>query len=200
MEGKEVNRLQKLENRAEEDEDKGEVYSSLKLNVMSVALHNIECSHLPSEPEDGDKHDWIPFPCGSFVDMCLDAFFALGQDRNKKFLDIGCGIGTKVMLADVLFDSYGFDINKDYTRLARQIGCKNVWYQDAMTFEGYGEYDLLYFYRPFKDNVLEDRLETNVYQQMKEGSFIAPMHTAIDWSELPGMKQQSRWIYQKIGG
>jgi hypothetical protein len=207
MEGHEVNELQKLTNRAAEDEDKSKSYISVKLNVMSVAFHNIECSRLPPDSGTGDKHDavtsddtqykWVPFPCGTFVEICIDAFFVLGQDRTKKFLDIGCGIGTKVMLADVLFDAHGFDINEEYLNLANQIGCKRTFIQDAMSYEGYDEYDFLYFYRPFKDDTLEREFEERVYQKMKSGALLAPMHSVVNWRELSGMNRVGERLFQK---
>lgn len=198
MEGKEVNELQKLENRASENECKSDGYISVKLNILTVAFHNIESSHL-SDPKKSEKiHDWVPFPCGSFVDMCLDAFFMMGQDSSKKFLDIGCGIGTKVMLADVVFDAYGFDLNEEYLNLAKQIGCKKVWKQDAFVYDNYKEFDFVYFYAPFKDESLELEFETRVYQQMKPGSLLAPMHSVVNWNIQPNVKQVGRWLYQKV--
>lgn len=198
MEGLEVNEIQKIENRGEEDKNKTDVNLSVKLSIFSVAVHNIECSHL-SKPDDvGDNHKWIPFPCNNFVDLVIDAYFATDQDRNKKFLDIGCGIGTKVMLADAIFVASGFDIEEEYLDVARKIGCKDVFHADALEFEGYGDYDILYFYAPFKDGMLQRRFEDRLYEQMRPGQVLAPMHTITRWhEEHDDMKPLGRYLFVK---
>tara|TARA_Y100000034_G_scaffold129783_1_gene186909 strand:+ start:443 stop:1054 length:612 start_codon:yes stop_codon:yes gene_type:complete len=202
MEGKEANRLQDTANRAEQDEGHSKEYLSVKLNVMSVALHNIECSHLPPEPDDPDeedRHRWVPFPCGSFVDACIEAFYLSGGEvKAKKFLDIGCGIGTKVMLADVLFDAHGLELNEEYLRVADLIGCRNVWQADAMEYVEYGDYDILYFYAPFREDILQNRFERHVYQHMSPGTILIPMHTMTMWStRWPDMKKVGSFCFQK---
>ena len=203
MEGREVNELQDIKNRAEQDEGHSKEYMSVKLNVMSVALHNIECSHLeddPDSPEDKDqKHKWIPFPCGSFIDACLEAFFLTGGVvKTKTFLDIGCGIGTKVMLADVLFDAHGLELSEEYLKVAKLIGCRNVWQEDAMEYENYGDYDILYFYCPFRDEFSQVKFEKFIYSQMKSGAILIPMHTMTVWkTRYEDIKQVGKYCYQK---
>lgn len=197
MEGREVNELQKLENRGEEDKQKTDGNLSVKLSVFSVAIHNMECSRLPPEPDVGDQYSWVPFPCNNFVDLLIDAFFVTGQDRSKTFLEIGCGIGTKVMLADVLFDASGFDIEEEYLDTARKIGCKKVFAADAMDFEGYGDYDVLYYYAPFKEEVLQKRFENRLYAQMKPGQVLAPMHTMTMWHRYNDMTPHGRYLFVK---
>lgn len=202
MQGSEVNQLQSTENRAGEDEGHSPEYLSVKLNIMHVALHNIECSHLPPEPDDPDeedRHRWVPFPCGSFVDACLEAFYLTGGVvKSKKFLDIGCGIGTKVMLADVLFDASGFELNEEYLKVAKLIGCRDVWQGDALEFEKYGDYDILYFYCPFRDDMLQVKFERHVYKHMRKGAILIPMHTMTMWAERwPDMEKVGRFCFRK---
>jgi len=202
MEASEVNKLQDIGNRASQDEGRSQGYLNIKQSVMNVALHNIECSHLhsdPDAPDEENRHRWVPFPCGSFVDACIEAFYLTGGVvKSKKFLDIGCGIGTKVMLADVFFDAHGLELKEEYLSVAKIIGCRNVWQADAMEYEGYGDYDILYFYCPFRDDALESNFEKHVYRHMKPGTVLLPMHTVTKWdSRWSDMKKIGDFCYQK---
>lgn len=197
MDGKDVNELQNLENRGKEDEGKSAGHLSAKLTIMSVALHNMECAHLPPEPDTGERYSWIPFPCNNFVDLILEGFFLSGQDRSKMFLEIGCGIGTKVMLADVLFEAHGFDVVEEYLELARRLGCKRVFQSDMMLYENFSDFDLLYFYAGSKEVELQREFENRIHQQMKVGALLAPMHTSMNWNKMPGMKKAGNFWYIK---
>jgi len=171
--------------RATLDENKSREQLAIKLMVFDVAFHNLEAAQM-EHPEaaqnikDG-RFTFVPFPCGFFVDTLLDAFFYLGQDRSKKFLDVGCGLGTKVMLASSLFDAYGIDCDERYVTTANSININRVGLADALTFDRYDQFDFIYYYRPIKDSEKYRDLEMKIHKEMKPGAIVAPMHTEYDW-------------------
>lgn len=82
---------------------------------------------------------------------------------GARFLDVGCGSGNKVWLAQAMgFDAYGLEINQQYAEIAGQcVGTKRIFWQDGITFPDYGQYDVIYFYNPMPSHVLETAIVTN---------------------------------------
>lgn len=196
MEGHEVNELHKPENRAAENDERSLAYLKVKLNVFNVAFHKIEEASLPPAGDDSATYGWVPFPTGAFVDMLLEAFSVLGKGLGAKFLDVGSGIGTKLMLASVLFDAHGIELDEDYIRRSVALGCKNVSCDDALDFARYGEYDLIYFYRPFRSDQMQRVFESKVAKDMRPGALLAPMHSLTKWDEA-GFERAGQFVWRK---
>lgn len=90
-------------------------------------------------------------------------------DRPIRFLDVGCGCGVKVLSASILFDQAdGLEFDAGYAAVARDFlarsdaGNCNVIQGDALAFDGYADYDVIYFFRPMMTDdgliALEDRI------------------------------------------
>lgn len=198
MNGEEVNALMSGEARADLDENKTVDELLLKLSCFGVAFHNFEALQVESSDIiKGDNFDFVPFPCGAFVDLVLEAFFVLGQDKSKKFLDVGSGIGSKVILASPFFDAYGIDYNEKYVEKAKQIGMNRVGLVNALEFDRYDNFDLIYYYRPIANMEKYGIFENMVYTQMKPGSLVAPMFTYFNWDEKPDIEKISQYLYRK---
>lgn len=94
---------------------------------------------------------------------------------NRKFVDVGCGIGSKLALAQAFgFVTYGVEIDPELAKIARRIcygGSMNIIEGDALE-QDYGEYDVVYFYRPFAEEKLEKRLEQRIVTTAKPGAII----------------------------
>jgi SAM-dependent methyltransferase len=165
----------------------GLVDSIEKTGILCKAMQTLELNFLDQKVSSG-QHAWIPFSCSMFVDLLMAGSRFFKSDRTKRFLDIGCGIGTKVLLADVLFEAYGFDLRLDYLEVARRFGCERVFPAEAMEFDWYHDYDFLYFYAPFRDEEMEAKFEKRLSEKMKVGAIIAPIHSALRWDQLPGFE------------
>jgi 2-polyprenyl-3-methyl-5-hydroxy-6-metoxy-1,4-benzoquinol methylase len=196
MNGNDVNFLMNPENRIVLDEEKTKEQLSLKLTVFDVAFHNFEASQI-GDAIKGDNYAFVPFPCGAFVDLIIEAFTVLGSDTSKKFLDIGCGIGTKVILATSLFDSYGIEYDEVYCEKAKSLGLNRVGLVDAMLFDKYDQFDLLYYYRPIHDSAKYREFESKVHAEMRPGALVAPMHTEYDWDSCEDIERLSKFLYRK---
>ena len=97
-----------------------------------------------------------------------------------KFLDVGCGPGTKVAIAENLFGLYSFGIEIDSGMAfdaARLLAAAdaNIEHGDALGMPTgyYGDFDLIWLYRPFRDPDKERELETLIIREMKPGAVLA---------------------------
>jgi SAM-dependent methyltransferase len=125
---------------------------------------------------------------------------AYGQPR---FLDVGCGPGTKVRLAQALFglNAYGIDIVSRFIAEAQAHGAACLL-KDAFEFPakgepmttsawGYSDFQIVYVNRPSAN---QDELEHLVMERMASDSVLI----AVNWRNDPGKKG---WLlaYQEYG-
>ena len=144
---------------------------------------------------------YIPYRINAFLeqlDTAVTARRVLGCSKPK-FLDVGCGIGTKVLLAQHFgCDAYGLEINPKYVEVARKVlaggGGFEAWSEtmrrrrsvakhiieaDALTFD-YSPYDIIYFYCPQRHvedgkggrKTLERRLEQRILDTATPGTVV----------------------------
>lgn len=64
---------------------------------------------------------------------------------GSRFLDVGCGLGNKVWLAQKIgFDAYGVEINQKYADIAGEcVGMNRIFCRDGITFPDYDQYDVI---------------------------------------------------------
>lgn len=144
-----------------------------------------------------DKGHWnyIAYSISDFLNHMKEAYQLLGQE-NLKFIDVGCGIGTKVALASFYFDAYGVELNQKYVKAAKKItrakkflrfgGYKKgeqkqkIFQEDALQFD-YSNYDVIYYFRPMRDNKMQKKLENRIWRQAKDGAIIIPIYAIGDF-------------------
>jgi len=99
---------------------------------------------------------------------------------SLRFLDVGCGLGGKVWIADALgFSSFGLEINSAYARIASEcVGTDRIFCSNALSFGDYGGYDVIYFYNPMPSA----ELEIAILKSAKKGAII---YHAIDLQASP---------------
>lgn len=127
----------------------------------------------------------IPLNAGWFLSNAHLACRLLRARKHAgptRFLDVGCGGGVKVVLASELFDTAdGLDIDQGYVETAgrtlaamRATRCR-VFQADGLTFDGYADYDVIYFYQPMSDQDGLMRLERRIAETAAPGAIlIAP--------------------------
>lgn len=107
---------------------------------------------------------------------------AMDHSGPKRFLDVGCGGGLKVLTALRYFDEVsGFDFQASYVSVAEDLMRRgdveraNVFEADALLFEGYGDFEVIYFYRPIRDEEKLIEMEKRIVDMSKPGAIlIAP--------------------------
>ena len=125
----------------------------------------------------GDRRDpvtlpFMPYQPAAFTGILLDCIPVL---QGPNFLDIGCGPGTKMLLAESLFGltANGIEIDPEMAILASYAHA-DIYLGDALAHGNlYSDADLIWLYRPFRDPVKEDELERLVMHRMKPGAVLA---------------------------
>lgn len=118
-------------------------------------------------------HDASYYPNSSFSILRFVATLRRAQTlcgKGARFLDVGCGLGNKVWIAQELgFDAHGIEVNEKYVEIARNlVGPHRVLCQDATTYAEYGEFDVIYFFNPMPSGALE----AAVLERARQGALI----------------------------
>lgn len=132
----------------------------------------------------------IPIGPGEFVEHLHAArrVAMAGQTQQPlRFLDVGCGSGLTVLLASELFDeAVGIEIDPGYvsaaTELLRRAEVPNgrIEQADALLFDDYGAYDIIYFYRPLRDIDLLRQMERRILAQARPGTLLIAPYDLFD--------------------
>lgn len=128
---------------------------------------------------------------------------AQGRGGAGSFLDIGCGSGIKMLAALGLFErATGIEYDPGYAAAARWLcdraghGAAQVIQADALTFEGYDAFDVIYFYRPMRDGERMEALERRICAQARPGTLlIAPYSGFAARHQALGCAAITGWIY-----
>lgn len=112
----------------------------------------------------------------------------LGLDREEppalplRFLDVGCGIGNVLLIAEQFgFEVYGIEKDEYPFRVAAKlIGEERIAQADIWAYAGYGEYEVVYYYRPFSGRTQQLRFEKLIENSMKTGSILVANHKNSD--------------------
>jgi len=117
---------------------------------------------------------WMPSDVAQFLVLLVEA---IAEAPGTSFLEVGCGPGTKMMLARDLFglDVTGFDRVPEFVAAAREQGL-NAAVCDATVFDAYGKFDIVFFNRPFRDRQMQRDLERLVYSKVRRGSVVICMN------------------------
>lgn len=132
---------------------------------------------------------------------------------NAYFLDVGCGIGNVMSLAKYYgFSPFGIEFDPKLVSRAlfpklstinpQKQSC-GIYEIDALKFEHYGEFDVIYFYCPIKDSELESQLERKIEDDMKVGAYYLT-NLKVDRrirkdERFKMLNPNDSRIYQKVG-
>lgn len=127
----------------------------------------------------------IAYPVSLFLEHLHAAYrVLLAQARTDQtsFLDVGCGGGLKVLAAAMFFGhAVGLEYDEGYAARASHLlgragdSTGEIRRADALSFEGYEAFDVIYLYRPMSDDDAMIRLERRITEQAKPGAvLIAP--------------------------
>jgi SAM-dependent methyltransferase len=139
----------------------------------------------PTEPDEvqAAHYAYIAYDPEHFLRRLHD--YGCLENRGR-FLDVGCGIGEKVFLAYALgtfthCDGLEYDARTAAVAqfLFKQLGDPEVYPLqvfpgDALSFDHYGDYDVIYMFRPLRDRAQMRQLVTRIVEQLR------PQATLID--------------------
>ncbi|MBT8144397.1 MAG: class I SAM-dependent methyltransferase [Gammaproteobacteria bacterium] len=97
----------------------------------------------------------------------------------KRFIDIGCGGGLKVLSAARFFDeAAGLEYDLGYVKSARELlrlddhGMTEVIHGDALAFDDYGRFDVIYFFKPMNSPEKLEDLERRIIERSRPGTVL----------------------------
>ncbi len=162
---------------------------------------NTDPNQYGSTQVDG-RYTFIPNYLTTFTHQLSEAsklVKGIGSYPGPSFVDVGCGIGSKLLIASMFgFQPNGVEIVPEYARIAQRAG--RIIVGDALR-QSYEAFDVVYFYRPFYDGKLEEKLEKHIIKTAKPGAVIlANYHDAHAewWSGKKAKVERLEFGYRKI--
>lgn len=133
-------------------------------------------------------YPFIPFAVPRFIRLLQDAvphvktaprhYRGFKDITYRSFLDIGCGRGSKVLIAQTVLNEYksqgwvahGIEINPRYVK--DRLHTVDVKHADGLTYANYADHDILYMYCPFQDVDLQVKLQQAAIDGAAPGAVI----------------------------
>jgi SAM-dependent methyltransferase len=97
-----------------------------------------------------------------------------GNLNNKKFLDVGCGLGSLCEIARIKgLVVEGIEINPVLIKIAKQIFPDiKIYEMNIIDFNRYHEYDIIYYWLPFRDEKLKWEFREKIENEMRIGAYL----------------------------
>ncbi|MDZ4391862.1 MAG: hypothetical protein U1B82_02705 [Cypionkella sp.] len=149
-------------------------------------MHAHLSPHTPNLYHDTPGHHGdLPYPSTDFLRYAIAARrICLAMDKHAPaFLDVGCGIGLKVFQAAELFaQADGLEYEPAHAATGQAMMQRGGWpdarifHADALSFDRYGDYDVLYVYKPMYGDALE-QMEARLIGQAQPGTLLIAPYT-----------------------
>jgi SAM-dependent methyltransferase len=196
------------------------------IHIYERAFNHVRTKDQVEEKRKKGEYPYIPLNLNTFITQVETVKLLLDLDgnRDRTFIDIGCGMGTKLFVAHKLFHSYspakfsitGIDITKQYVKavediLAAQVdpfygssrsnlGNISVHVADGRTFD-YSPFNIIYFYCPMLEREQEFKLERQIMRTAQKGAYVLANNNQTqyeDWTKA-GFKQVGSYhIFKKV--
>jgi len=137
-----------------------------------------ECTNGPGEYPFVAMDPRQVFAQLAFAAKALGLDGANPAETKPGLLDVGCGIGHVLLMAE----EFGFaarGIEKDdysFAIAARLLGEDKVTRADIWTYDGYGDFEVIYYFRPFSAREQQLRFEKLIEDRMKPGAILIANH------------------------
>lgn len=138
--------------------------------AVHQTLHRLEKRWLPPIPDAHVFFAYDPLPIREFFPQIE---VATAATTGRRFLDVGCGIGTKLALMHVLgWQVAGIDRHEPYIAVARELVPEATLTQADLRDVDCFDADLVYMYRPGVSEQMASALERHVIERMRPGSLL----------------------------
>jgi len=208
------NRLKETRESLTRSEDVGNILSVAFSSIVSAKRAAIRTNCDTSEKCDSNgSYTFIPHNVEGVIERLLNLREHLMQQPgiwldcfiNMSFLDVGCGIGNILLLANAIgfgkaigleFDPFTIEQSKGLWPKGRDIRIEEM---DIIKYNGYSLHDVIYFYRPFNCEDKQFALETKIVKQMKIGAYIIPVYGAYHcYNNDPRFERAGNGVYKKV--
>ena len=91
-----------------------------------------------------------------------------------KFIDIGCGIGNILLLAEMMgFDVFGIEKDTASLKIAKSlVDDQSVNQEDIWNFDRLKNFDVVYYFRPFCQKNLQLKFEKHIEDSLNTGTIL----------------------------
>ncbi len=142
------------------------------LGALATAIDRLEAAWLPAElSAHPEFHDYQSTPVDTFMQglaVCRE------HAPGGRWLEVGCGIGTKLILAHEMgFRVHGLDNRAQYIAAAKFL-CPEATLEvaDARYYDRYGAFDVVFCYRPLIKEEATVALERWIVSRMAAGALL----------------------------
>jgi trans-aconitate methyltransferase len=152
--------------------------------ALGEVIDRLERAWYPAEAwQSLELHPYTPWPISDFIPALCAAMLATS---GRRYLEIGCGIGTKLVIAEAFgLETHGIDVREQYVAAARHL-CPEARIEIADA-RGYDlrPFDVVYSYRPFIHENQQAEFDETLVGRMKRGSvLITPDRHMPEWSPI----------------
>jgi SAM-dependent methyltransferase len=116
---------------------------------------------------------------------------------GMRVVDVGCGAGDKLLAFNELCNELtitGIEHHPVMAKVARYVApFANVIEGDAF-LQDFGEYDLVYMYRPIPDRFLQAQLQRHVMNTMRPGAILVVQLQEYEWGG-----EKDEWFPSLVG-
>lgn len=171
--------------------------TGLQLFSYQGAFYRLHDYLSPPRPNPEDyigRHNDIPLQFTLFVrlmQLARRSARALGTQGPLSFLDVGCGVGLKVLQATQFFEiAQGLEYDGTRSVVADRLvhhprRVKDRAFQaDALEYDGYGGFDVIYAYKPLSSVELLMQMEARIIAQARPGTVLV-----MPYAEFEGRHQ-----------
>ena len=159
------------------------------LTKLHLALHQLANPNRQSDfAKDNNCFPDIPLSIQLFDALMLAAYRLLLVQRREdqaRFIDVGCGGGVTTLAATRYFRYCdGLEYDPVYAAAGQNtfkllnVPNAEIIEGNGVTFDRYGDYDVIYFYRPIKDNDILRQMELHIVNSARPGSIIIAPYDA----------------------
>ena len=149
--------------------------------LWHMELEQVTRERETSDP-DPDMWRWSPLEITEFARM-LEIARGLAVDslRKLRFAEAGCGIGTKLYLAEHQFEleAIGYEINDEYLEKCRELAVHAVKCDLRVDKPPWEKFDIVYLSRPFKSDEYEVAWEWEVLNAMRPHTILISAYAAV---------------------
>lgn len=159
---------------------------SLETKAVCEALNLVEGAIIPQivKPEGATQYE--PLARGVFIEAVQCGLAAIDKP-TVRFIDLGCGIGTNLLIAAALdsrVDPYGVEIVPEYCRVASILfGDRgHITQADIRRWDHeFGGYDFVFANHPLVEYAETRAMEDRIQTRMRSGSVFLNVGIGHGW-------------------
>ena len=135
-------------------------------------------SQRESKNDAGTEYPFVPMDTRQVyaqVKFVRDYLYDKGlASQSWRFIDIGCGIGNVLLVAEQMdFEVWGIEKDEFPCKIAAKlISPRRISQTDIWEYEDYGQFKVIYYFRPFHDGNIQRKFERFIEDQLQPGGIL----------------------------